>query len=228
MVNDSRISYYRQPANLGPWGNFLFVLEMSHGEYFMWAADDDEWDENFIIRCFSEMSGVGSVMCEFETVFRAKGVVEKNPLPRLGLSGSTFSDVSEFLSCMQPTLIYGLHRRIDIQFVLAETGFDFYDCYFVLRLILGPGVKTIQGVSYRAGVDAPDYLIKTMDKVTGQLHYLPFLRQVMKMLWESEKLNLLQKSILSLRFVRVLAILIVHHERTYSPRLTFVLDKILR
>lgn len=227
MAQDPRVSYFKQSVNRGPWGNFLFVLEKSRGEYFMWAADDDEWELDFVSRCLSEMTGVGSVMCEFETVFRTKGLVEKNPLPCLGATGSTFLDVSRFLNLMQPTLIYGLHRRSDIQFALIENGFDFYDCYFVLRLILGPGVRTIRGVSYRAGVDAPEYCVKAADQASGQLNYKPFARQVMWALWASKKLALREKIVLSTRFLRALANLVVHHERSANWRFAFAIEKIL-
>src|SRR5947199_10799653 len=40
---DPRISYFRQPTNLGMDGNFKFLLAQAAGPYFFWAADDDEW-----------------------------------------------------------------------------------------------------------------------------------------------------------------------------------------
>ena len=45
---DNRITYYKQKENSGAANNFKFVLEKATGEYFMWAADDDEWDSSFI------------------------------------------------------------------------------------------------------------------------------------------------------------------------------------
>lgn len=45
---DSRIRYIRHPENLGMTNNFIFVLEQSVGEYFMWAATDDYRTEDFI------------------------------------------------------------------------------------------------------------------------------------------------------------------------------------
>ncbi len=50
-ANDSRVSYFRQPLNLGPKANFEFVLTRSSGVFFMWAADDDAWCDDFIERC---------------------------------------------------------------------------------------------------------------------------------------------------------------------------------
>jgi len=48
---DKRIQYVRQNDNIGAVNNFKFVLEKATGEYFMWAAADDEWDKEFIAAC---------------------------------------------------------------------------------------------------------------------------------------------------------------------------------
>ena len=48
IKDDDRIHYYRQDENRGSSFNFKFVLEKATGKYFMWAADDDEWEPNFI------------------------------------------------------------------------------------------------------------------------------------------------------------------------------------
>jgi glycosyltransferase involved in cell wall biosynthesis len=45
---DPRIKYYRQPQNIGPVKNFLFVLEQANSKYFMWAAADDKKSSNFL------------------------------------------------------------------------------------------------------------------------------------------------------------------------------------
>ena len=49
VLKDSRIKYFRQAENQGPTFNLKFVLEKATGEYFMWAADDDEWESQFDI-----------------------------------------------------------------------------------------------------------------------------------------------------------------------------------
>lgn len=47
---DARIRFIRQPKNLGISRNMEFLLKEARGTYFMWAADDDMWDERFIER----------------------------------------------------------------------------------------------------------------------------------------------------------------------------------
>lgn len=45
---DKRIRYYRQDKNMGPGRNFMFVLREAHGRYFMWAAADDKWSDQWL------------------------------------------------------------------------------------------------------------------------------------------------------------------------------------
>jgi len=58
MKTDDRIHFYRQSSNIGMFNNFKFVLQVSKGDYFCWAADDDSRSYDFIEACvnkFNEM-----------------------------------------------------------------------------------------------------------------------------------------------------------------------------
>ena len=48
IKKDFRIKYICQDKNMGSTFNIKYVLEQATGEYFMWAADDDEWNEYYI------------------------------------------------------------------------------------------------------------------------------------------------------------------------------------
>lgn len=48
MEEDPRIKLHVQERNIGSIENFRFVLEQAKGDYFMWAADDDELEFNYI------------------------------------------------------------------------------------------------------------------------------------------------------------------------------------
>ncbi len=52
---DNRISYHVQEKNISIVPNFQYLLNRANGEYFMWAADDDFWDSNFIEVCVNGM-----------------------------------------------------------------------------------------------------------------------------------------------------------------------------
>jgi glycosyltransferase involved in cell wall biosynthesis len=52
---NSCVRFYRQEENKGVLFNFEFVLKQSQGKYFMWAADDDEWETQFVESCVSRL-----------------------------------------------------------------------------------------------------------------------------------------------------------------------------
>jgi glycosyltransferase involved in cell wall biosynthesis len=51
--SDPRIRYYRHSENLGPTANFVHGLRLAEGRFFMWLADDDWIDANYISSCVS-------------------------------------------------------------------------------------------------------------------------------------------------------------------------------
>lgn len=48
VKKDARIQYVRQESNLGAAANFQFVLNNAKGAYFMWAACDDKWSDDWV------------------------------------------------------------------------------------------------------------------------------------------------------------------------------------
>jgi glycosyltransferase involved in cell wall biosynthesis len=176
MVVDPRIRYGRQPENIGVSANFKFVLKQATGKYFMWAADDDEWDPRFVEVCVRLLEqGAVSSMTGFDTLYRASGKRLPNKLPDLDPALSRGRNLSRFLRRPTPSLFYGLHRRRALQFFADENQwFDYYDCYFVLKLIMQGAIAIWPEVLYTAGVDAPTYQIKPADAKKG-LSLKPFL-----------------------------------------------------
>ena len=45
---DPRVTYVRQPLNLGSLRNFEFVLKSASADFFMWAACDDVWSPDWV------------------------------------------------------------------------------------------------------------------------------------------------------------------------------------
>jgi glycosyltransferase involved in cell wall biosynthesis len=61
---DQRIRYVRNRANLGAAANFNRTFELSHGEFFMWAAFDDLRHPEYVSRCTTALVRAPSaVMC---------------------------------------------------------------------------------------------------------------------------------------------------------------------
>lgn len=48
LKTDNRITYFRQPENIGPHRNYYFLLNKAKYEYFIWVAADDFLDSNYL------------------------------------------------------------------------------------------------------------------------------------------------------------------------------------
>ena len=72
---DPRVKVFLQPENRGPVANFNFVLEQARGEYFVWAADDDDWSDTFITDCLKEFDAAppGTVAVGLEAQYVRNG-----------------------------------------------------------------------------------------------------------------------------------------------------------
>lgn len=175
---DLRIRVFRQSNGLGIVGNFQFVLAAATGTYFMWAADDDEWEPNFVEACVGQLEQ-GAITAMTASILHLRQTGEKlhQLAPRLNLEMSRYAASVAFLMRPYPSMMYGVHRRAEILDCLDDPRwFDYYDCYFVLKLLLrGPAVVLPQAL-FVAGVDAPQYVIKPMGKI---LRFAPFFNALM-------------------------------------------------
>lgn len=164
MAGDTRIIYYRQPENLGSMLNFRFVLEKATGEYFMWAADDDEWENTFVSFCVDNIGVSGSIMTAYKIKFRKSGKIDNHTLPQLSGDKGSADDTIKFLKNLTPLMFYGMHKRSNILFFLNEKPFDWFDCAFCLRLIHDHGFKTLNNASlFYYGIDTEKYAAKPLN-----------------------------------------------------------------
>ena len=215
MQYDRRISYFRQNVSLGVDGNFKFVLGKAEGKYFMWAADDDEWAEEFIEQCMKILlldDDVVSVMSQYEISYRFEGRKELGRIPPLSVERTTVQNAIAFLNCVAPTLFYGVHKRDKIDFFLHDDFFEFYDCYVVLRLILTGRVAVVDSCLYTAGVDAPTYQVKPAgNHCFTRLRYSPLLFNGVRQIFSSS-MNMLDKLLVMFKLVYVVFGLFFFHE----------------
>jgi glycosyltransferase involved in cell wall biosynthesis len=159
---DPRIRAVHQSENLGIIRNFKYVLQAATSDYFMWAADDDEWDIHFVETCLEQMlsNDVGTVMPGFQRHFRAldkKGVAQ---LPKME-GKDRFADVMGFYACGAHSMFYGLHKKSTIAWYLEEEDGLNDDEYFLMRQMLRHGILTIpEKILYVAGIEDAGYSIK--------------------------------------------------------------------
>jgi hypothetical protein len=53
---DARLRVVRQATNVGPTENFNLVFRQTTGPLFMWAADDDRWEPDYVSACVTGLN----------------------------------------------------------------------------------------------------------------------------------------------------------------------------
>ncbi len=70
---DTRVKYFRQSENLGPYGNCSFLANISSGEFFMIASDDDGWDLDYVEKLAESLDENPEAVMSVSDVFYRKG-----------------------------------------------------------------------------------------------------------------------------------------------------------
>lgn len=177
IATDNRIITYRHDENIGAFDNFKFLLTKASGEYFMWAADDDEWSTDFISLCMEHFSdNVASVMGGVQVVVRGTGQSFKFPILDISAEKTNFENAMTYLNNnMQAQLFYGVHKKRTIEWILNEQPYDFFDCYFVLKQIIQHGYRIVPEYIFTTGVDGNACEAKPFNKTQGRVYtYYPF------------------------------------------------------
>jgi glycosyltransferase involved in cell wall biosynthesis len=222
---DSRIRYVRQAVNIGLVRNFLFVQAAATGDYFMWAADDDEHEPDFIERCMRGMlsaPNISSVMTPSEIHLRARQQKLPITMPMLSAGNSDAENLRHFFAAPEPNILYGVHRSVAIRWLLECDTFPWMDCYFLCRLMLeGWKIVVLPGhVSYAAGVDAQDYEAKPLDERPGRgFRYMPYFSAMMRSISRSRRLTSVQKLEFSMRSTQFILTNFVKWQRRANPLL---------
>lgn len=116
---DPRIMYVRHRENLGATGNMLFTYDTMRAPLFMWAADDDVWDPDFIEKAMTALerdADLGAWMSHLK-VIDGEGRIVRD-IPNLAYFTSTSSrlrDLWRYIfqpECLgKANLIYSVFRR---------------------------------------------------------------------------------------------------------------------
>jgi glycosyltransferase involved in cell wall biosynthesis len=159
-LRDSRIRLYRNDTNIGATKNFELVFQLSSAPYFMWAAHDDMWADQFIRLCIEKLEQhPDAVMCCTEILF-----VNQDGTHRASWSYSNLDTqgmvvakrVKALISLMGWYAIYGLLRREAVE--KLDLTIDSYGCdvVWILQLLLqGDCLKVPEILFYYRLPDRP-------------------------------------------------------------------------
>ncbi len=236
QAKDNRISYFRQSENRGAGANFLFVLKQTIGKYFMWAADDDEWEPEFIQVCLSHFDeNTTLVFPKMKVLYRSKNLTEEIVLPNISRNNSRAENVNAFLDSPAPSMFYGLHLKESLIQNYDNLCFDFADCSILTKILLDGQVEVLNSLDkalYIAGVDNTEYVVKAVDsRADRMLIYSPYvMKQISSIVASSirlkDKVKLVRKVLIST------SRLFLWHEKSYKDinifnRLKFLVVELL-
>jgi glycosyltransferase involved in cell wall biosynthesis len=114
-ARDARIRYHRNPGNLGAAKNYSRVFELSNGEYFKWAAHDDEIAPTFLSRCVevldrdSDIVGCHTKVLLIDSRGRLFGAYQEE-LARIGSSDPAERFAGVLLDSLECFQFFGLMR----------------------------------------------------------------------------------------------------------------------
>lgn len=116
---DARVRVVRQPTNIGATANFTYVLRETRGALFMWAADDDRWELDYVSSCLTALEANPAAVIAASSVRFIEGeseepVEDRSPElwdnPDLS-SPDPAKRVARLMSRRGWYLVYGLIRR---------------------------------------------------------------------------------------------------------------------
>ncbi|AWS40148.1 glycosyltransferase family 2 protein [Streptosporangium sp. 'caverna'] len=150
-AQDSRISYHRQPENLGMLRNFDYAIQVAKGDVFRWIGDDDRLDPTYATKCVDAFTAdprllmVTTQISYTDTrdgVVRTQRYEEANPGFGLG-SDDPAERVTELLRLLNESYLiidplYGMVRREPVA-AMTRRNMPREDQVFATRLAMaGP------------------------------------------------------------------------------------------
>lgn len=171
-AKDKRVRYQRNPRNLGILPNWRRVLELASGDYFMWAAHDDCWSENYLetlLECL--LDNPAAILAAGKTVYvDGTGGIRDNMDPDFAPRRSADQNVGvakQLLLQHAHNWLHGLYPRN----VVAELSSTFFtenawgsDVLFLLEICLSRQVvgsdeaviyKRVLGTTHPRAPNAP-------------------------------------------------------------------------
>lgn len=111
--SDSRVRYIRQSTNQGPTKNFMTVLQAARGEYFMWLADDDWLDPQYVSACVKVLSSEPQTILVGGRArfYEENGLAFEDPPINLLAESSSARVRAFYRQVIGNSIFYGVTRR---------------------------------------------------------------------------------------------------------------------
>jgi glycosyltransferase involved in cell wall biosynthesis len=141
QAGDGRIRSFRHERNLGPQANFGFGLEQRRGEYFMWAAHDDEKLPEFLAATVAALqrNPAASMACTWTTLVTREGERVHRPYSPAIASERLEERLAAFVADTHCVAFYGLYRSSVLERIGAPEDWLDADRHYLFKTIVqGP------------------------------------------------------------------------------------------
>jgi len=199
---DSRIQYVRQRNNLGALQNFKFLLSEARSPYFMWAASDDELENEFLEACIAGLNSSPEIGWAFTNIVNIDSfchVIRQYPSFRVFAQTDRTASVASFV--LEPeflgkaNLIYGIYKLDRLKeymlntLSLPQVSYPAFDMAFNLGILC----RT------RLYIDERTLFLKRLVRSTDepdQADMIPVLSPYVNGMLQREKFDLLRQAML--------------------------------
>ena len=124
---DNRIKYFKQDSSLRTVENYLFVLKKGSGKYFMWLADDDWLDINFVENCYNFLeNNIDYTICVGKCIYQDNGnVIHSNSSKSYTSENKWIRAIGYYYNVTLNGYMYGLIRKSALDQIEFENEIAF-------------------------------------------------------------------------------------------------------
>lgn len=176
---DARISYIIQTENIGVVANFLFVLAQAKGTYFMWMADDDFKDKNFISDCVHLLNNNPSAEIAFSNFATLSNPPKYYPFEEK-IKKISNQNISKRLQAFiksedyygKANLLYGIFRTkiltsFDLKHFLDKNPYSAKDNLIIFYILTYGNIVFSDKIMHYIGIDIPkEYTVEKTEKLS--------------------------------------------------------------
>jgi len=179
----------QRPVKASGYSNFIDLALSVETELFVWLADDDWWEPEYLVACVEALDRNPAARCaftHFRVYYHFNGEFGETTRYVPSLSYDPSLNVIIRSTDMAVCSFYGVFRSLDIKEVLRDhdLGFDFWDVFVTLVFALRGMLEIVQRDLYRAGVRS-EAAVKRTSFDGSVLKYKPFLKATTKLLYRS-------------------------------------------
>ena len=226
--SDSRIRYFRNSANLGPIRNFQRVLSLASGPYFMWAADDDLWEQTFVSSIVERLVNTPDTVLgfcyydSFNYMTGQRSQIHKISLPSFG---KLYENCKAILLAGHVDMVYGIYR-IDIlrQTIVSKMkdSFDYGDLAWLIEISTMGQICIVPKLLYHAGCvyEVPPVKSCAKTRLPGfKYAYWQYYSTVARCLWRAKTFNFIQTLSLNVLLIAQVFALVRHNEEVIPSQI---------